>query len=121
LQHIQIVGAIEMTQRGRRDAMRNPHHYRLTYQPTFDGKWPTNEWHNYRPKSPRQQTKSPTTIKRKSVGIRQKPGHENVTGSRRENAPRSGHENVTMHPGTKTCLLYRKLSVLYGLWACESA
>jgi hypothetical protein len=110
IKHLETVGAIEMTQRGRRDAMHNPHHYRLTYQPSFDGKWPTNEWRSYRPNGPSQQTKPPTTIKRNRVGIRQKPGHENVTGASYENVPGAGHENVTMRNG-KTRLRKRAYSI----------
>jgi hypothetical protein len=98
LQHLQTVGILHVTQRGRRDAMRNPHHYRLTYLPSFNGKWPTNEWRNYHPISPPQQTKAPTTIKRKSGGIRQKPGGENARRARGENAPRSGAKTPVCAP-----------------------
>jgi hypothetical protein len=94
LQHLQTVGAIEMTQRGRRDAMHNPHHYRLTYQPSFDGKWPTNEWRSYRPKSP-------TTVKRNSVGIRQKPGTKTSPDPGTKTSPERGTKTslcVTVNP-----------------------
>jgi hypothetical protein len=105
LRHLQAVGAIDMTQRGRRDAMHNPHHYRLTYQPSFDGKWPTNEWHSYRPNGP------PTTIKRNSGGISQKPGAKTPPAPGAKTPPEGGRKRPYAQrqtPGAKTPQLSRR-------------
>jgi hypothetical protein len=93
LRRLESRGLIEITQRGRRDARHNPHHYRLTYLPTWKGDWivPTNEWRNYRPNEPKKQTKS-SSARRQN----QKPGNENVPGAGNENVPGPGNENVPM-------------------------
>jgi hypothetical protein len=64
LRKLQSRGLIAITQRGRRDAMHNPHHYRLTYLPTSDGDnliAPTDEWRRYRAEKPKKQRKRGTT------------------------------------------------------------
>jgi DNA repair protein RadD len=75
LRNLSKVRLLDITQRGRRDARRNPHHYRLTYLPTHDeagNKIPaTDEWRKYRAPAKKR---------------RPKPGYENV--------PRTGYENV---------------------------
>jgi hypothetical protein len=87
LRQLRRVGLLVVTQRGRRDALRNPHHYRLPYLATYDDAGniiaPTDEWKKYR---------SNTTKKTKQNGrSAQKSGNENVPGT--------GNENVPMAPG----------------------
>src|SRR5262249_48832457 len=95
LRNLRRVGLLEVTQRGRRDALRNPHHYRLPYLVTYDDAGniiaPTDEWKKYR---------SNTTKKTKQNGrSAQKSGNENVPGTGNENVPGTGDENVPMAPG----------------------
>ena len=74
------VGLLVVTQRGRRSALRNPHHYRLPYLLSYDEAGniiaPTDEWKSYRP------IRSP-----KNGRSAQKSGNENVPGTGNENVP----------------------------------
>ena len=73
------VGLLVVTQRGRRSALRNPHHYRLPYLVSYDESGniiaPTDEWKSYRP------------IRSPKNGSAQKSGNENVPGTGNENVP----------------------------------
>ena len=85
------VGLLIVTQRGWRSALRNPHHYRLPYLPTYDAGnviAPTDEWRKYRLKT-----------KQNSRSV-QNSGNENVPGTGYENVPGTGYENVPMQSET---------------------
>jgi len=92
LRRLRKVGLLVVTQRGRRSALRNPHHYRLPYLLSYDEAGniiaPTDEWKSYRP------IRSP-----KNGRSAQKFGNENVPGTGNENVPGTGNENVPMAPG----------------------
>jgi hypothetical protein len=80
LRRLRKVGLLVVTQRGRRSALRNPHHYRLPYLLSHDEAGniiaPTDEWKSYRPIRPPKNGRSA-----------QKSGNENVPGTGNENVP----------------------------------
>lgn len=80
LRRLRNVGLLVVTQRGRRSALRNPHHYRLPYLVSYDEAGniiaPTDEWKSYRP------IRSP-----KNGRSAQKSGNENVPGTGNKNVP----------------------------------
>jgi len=92
LRNLCRVGLLVVTQRGRRDALRNPHHYRLPYLLSHDEAGniipPTDEWKKYRHK-----TKQNGHSAQKSRG-------ENAPGTGGENDPGTGGENAPMAPET---------------------
>src|SRR6516164_10889977 len=104
LRNLRRVGLLEVTQRGRRDALRNPHHYRLPYLVSHDEAGniipPPDEWKKYRQKP------SKTVIQRKSRGAK---------------TPLGPGAKTTLAPGAKTPLLRQKspgaktspLSIIY--------
>src|SRR5215469_10423975 len=51
LRNLRRVGLLVVTQRGRRDALRNPHHYRLSHDEAGNIIPPTDEWKKYRQKT----------------------------------------------------------------------
>src|SRR6516162_8822039 len=82
LRNLCRVGLLVVTQRGRRDALRNPHHYRLPYLVSRDEAGniipPTDEWKKYR-----QKTKQNGHSAQKSRG-------ENAPSTRDKNDPGTG-------------------------------
>jgi hypothetical protein len=106
LRNLRKVGLLEVTQRGRRDALRNPHHYRLPYLVSHDEAGniipPADEWKKYR-----QKTKQNGHSAQKSRG-------ENAPGTRDENDPGTGGENAPTAPeitGGENDLTFYNLSI----------
>jgi hypothetical protein len=117
LRRLRKVGLLVVTQRGRRDALRNPHHYRLPYLATYDEAGniipPTDEWKKYRlPQKTKQKGRSA-----------QKPRDENVPGTGNENVPGTGNENVPMAPeitGNENVPTFYNLSIFPSVAALEA-
>ena len=106
LRNLRKVGLLEVTQRGRRDALRNPHHYRLPYLVSHDEAGniipPTDEWKKYR-----QKTKQNGHSAQKSRG-------ENAPSTRDKNDPGTGGENAPTAPeitGGENDLTFYNLSI----------
>ena len=106
LRNLRRVGLLVVTQRGRRDALRNPHHYRLPYLLSHDEAGniipPTDDWKKYR-----QKTKQNGHSAQKSRG-------ENAPSTRGENDPGTGGENAPTAPeitGGENDLTFYNLSI----------
>jgi hypothetical protein len=119
LRRLRKVGLLVVTQRGRRDALRNPHHYGLPYLVTYDEAGniiaPTDEWKKYR---------SNTAKKTKQNGrSAQKPRGENAPGTGDENAPGTGGENAPMAPETargENAPTFYNLSIFHSVAGLEA-
>ena len=106
LRNLCRVGLLVVTQRGRRDALRNPHHYRLPYLVSHDEAGniipPTDEWKKYR-----QKTKQNGHSAQKSRG-------ENAPSTGDKNDPGTGGENAPTAPeitGGENDLTFYNLSI----------
>ena len=110
------VGLLVVTQRGRRDALRNPHHYRLPYLVSHDEAGniipPTDEW-----KKCRQKTKQNGHSAQKSRG-------ESAPSTRGENDPGTGGENAPTAPeitGGENAPTFYNLSISSPSGGCLEA